>query len=455
MPYNNRETLVQRMCAQATPEAARFIADSEFYLPLSALNAADRLHKGAGEYAGRNVMLRTHGQLATVLAILALDGVARRILLCPADVSETHIPRLMHDGDAELTITDADVRMEINASDERDGAKLPFLDTEWVLFTSGTSGLPKLVLHSFASLSAPLGDGLAPNHPVWSTFYDIRRYGGLQILLRALIGGGSMVLSAAEESVAAFIARLGDIGATHISGTPSHWRRVLMSGAANKMTPGYIRLSGEMAGQDILDCLHTTYPHTKIGHTYASTEAGVVFSVDDGQAGFPQSVLDAPPPNPDIRVVNGTLRVRSGAMASCYLGSSIRRLVDDDGYVDTGDMVEQQGERYIFIGRREGVVNVGGLKVHPEEVEATINLHPAVAMSRVWGRPSPIMGTLIAADIVLTPSINGVEHDLPRIRGEIIAACRSTLAPHKVPVQLKEVAEIPVMKSGKIERHHA
>ena len=123
--------------------------------------------------------------------------------------------------------------------------------TEWVLLTSGTTGVPKLVSHNVASLTAPIK--AASGAPVWGTFYDIRRYGGLQIFLRAVVGGGSLVLSSAGESVADHLARLAAHGVTHISGTPSHWWRVLMSSAARTISPRYVRLSGEIADQTMLD----------------------------------------------------------------------------------------------------------------------------------------------------------------------------------------------------------
>ena len=120
--------------------------------------------------------------------------------------------------------------------------------TEWVLLTSGTTGPPKLVLHTLLSLLGPIAErGAVTSSVVWSTFYDIRRYGGLQIFLRALLGGGTLVLSDPEDSTESFLVRAGEAGVTHISGTPSHWRRALMSPSAGALAPHYVRLSGEIA----------------------------------------------------------------------------------------------------------------------------------------------------------------------------------------------------------------
>ncbi len=148
------------------------------------------------------------------------------------------------------------------------GASLTALDcardggrrTEWVLLTSGTTGLPKLTLHTLSSLTGAItGDTTQGSSIVWSTFYDIRRYGGLQIFLRALLSGGSLVLSSAQESTGDFLSGLVQHGVTHISGTPSHWRRALMSPSARRIAPRYVRLSGEIADQAILDSLRAFY----------------------------------------------------------------------------------------------------------------------------------------------------------------------------------------------------
>src|SRR5262249_27405742 len=80
---------------------------------------------------------------------------------------------------------------------------------------------------------------------------------------------------------------------------------------------------------------------------------------------------------------------RSPRAAIGYLGEGSPPVADAEGFIDTGDIVERYGDRFYFFGRRSGIINVGGLKVYPEEVEAAINRHPAVRMSRVQSRKEP------------------------------------------------------------------
>jgi acyl-coenzyme A synthetase/AMP-(fatty) acid ligase len=320
------------------------------------------------------------------------------------------------------------------------------------MFTSGTTGAPKMVVHTLAGLTGAIGRNAAHDGPVvWGTFYDIRRYGGLQIFLRAIIDGGSLVLSDAKEAVGDHLIRLGRLGVTHISGTPSHWRRAIMSPAARAIAPHYVRLSGEIADQAILDHLAAVFAQARIGHAFASTEAGVGFDVNDGLAGFPAGLVGRLPSGVDLKVEHGTLRIRSGRTALRYLGGG-EALADGDGFVDTGDMVELRDGRWHFVGRRNGVINVGGLKVHPEEVEGVINRHPRVRMSLVRARRSPITGALVVADVVLREDAAG---GTAEVEQEILRLCRDGLARHKVPSAIRVVPALAVATSGKLARRHA
>jgi acyl-coenzyme A synthetase/AMP-(fatty) acid ligase len=287
---------------------------------------------------------------------------------------------------------------------------------------------------------------------VWGTFYDIRRYGGLQIFLRALLGRGSCVPSRADESSTEYLLRLAAHSVTHLTGTPSHWRRALMSPAARTIAPRYVRLSGEIADQAILNTLRAFYPNAAIGHAYASTEAGVGFEVNDGMEGFPASLIGASE-EMEIKVEDGSLRIRSARAAARYVGEDTF-LSDADGFVDTGDMVDLRGDRYYFLGRRSGMINVGGQKVYPEEIEALLNKHPAVRMSCVRPRRSSITGSLVVADVVLNPGFE-IDRQSTELKDEILRFCRQTLPRHMIPTALNFVPALAVALTGKVVRHVA
>ena len=120
-----------------------------------------------------------------------------------------------------------------------------------------------------------------------------------------------------------------------------------------------------------------------------------------------------------------------------------------------GDRVELRDGRYVFIGRGGGVINVGGLKVYPEEVEAVINTHPGVRMSLVKARRSPITRAVVTAEVVL---VEGAATGRPAedvVKGEILEACRRGLAAHKVPMTIRIVPALEVSASGKLVRPDA
>jgi acyl-coenzyme A synthetase/AMP-(fatty) acid ligase len=447
-----------------TALTGRTISDPRHSVSLGDLAVRSCLDGRGGELAGRSVLLATSGQLLAGLAMIEIDGVAQRMLLCPPDLKADHLTSVMADAAIDAVVTDQPERFA-GLGVERVfaiGLPQPVTDlvqtsraTEWLMLTSGTSGVPKIVGHTLEGLcGAFIGDSPAPDAaPVWATFYDIRRYGGLQIFLRAIVGGGSMVLSDAGEALADHVMRLEARGVSHISGTPSHWRKLLMSGAADRFTPRYVRLSGEIADQAVLDGLKQAFPAASIGHAYASTEAGVGFAVNDGREGFPASLIGQGRDGVDMKVVDGSLRIRSKRAAHAYVGRNAAALTDADGFVDTGDMVELRGDRYYFVGRRGGIINVGGLKVHPEEIEAVINRHPEVRMSRAKSRRSPITGGIVVADVVLADS--GDAARVETVRAEILAECRAGLAAHKVPAMIRFVPALDVTPAGKLARTDA
>jgi acyl-CoA synthetase (AMP-forming)/AMP-acid ligase II len=427
---------------------------------LADLLHGDSLGGRSAELAGRSVLLAAHDQVAAALALLALDGIAARIVICPPDIAARQLPFVIEKAGVDAVVSDSESVAEWAGGllQVRCGETVTPCDpdevderiTEWVLLTSGTTGAPKMIVHTLDSLIAPIDTWKQNAAVVWGTFYDIRRYGGMQIFLRAIVGGGSLVLSSAGEPVADHLARLAAHGVTHLSGTPSHWRRALMSPQARTIAPRYIRLSGEIADAGILQSLKSFYPQAAIGHAFASTEAGVAFEVNDGLAGFPASLLGTRG-DVEMKIEDHTLRIRSNRVALRYLDGRHGRIADEQGFVDTGDVVELRDGRFHFLGRRNGVINVGGLKVYPEEVEAVINRHPAVRMSRVRSRKNPFTGALVSADIVL----DGTPDPAADVGNEVREICRRSLEPHKVPATVRCVPSLAVTAAGKLERPHA
>jgi acyl-coenzyme A synthetase/AMP-(fatty) acid ligase len=442
----------------------RTLSDARHSVSLTDITGQTCLKGGLAELSGRSVLLAVTGQFLAGLAMIEIDGVARRMLLCPPDLNADHLLAIVEDADIDAVVTDQPDRfaglgiaLVVTAGEELQPASRAQTEraTEWLMLTSGTLGLPKIVGHTLEGLTGAIASDSPARgtRPVWATFYDIRRYGGLQIFLRAVIGGGSLVLSEPGEALADHVARLNDRAVTHISGTPSHWRKLLMSGAGSAFSPRYIRLSGEIADQAVLDGLRQAFASASIGHAYASTEAGVGFAVNDGLEGFPADIIGVSRDGVEMKVVDGSLRIRSRRAAHAYVGRRAAALTDEAGFVDTGDMVERRGDRCHFVGRRGGIINIGGLKVHPEEIEAAINRHDEVRMSRVRARRSPITGAIVVADVVLADGCDAGRSD--EIKSRIIAGCKATLAPHKVPAMIKFVEKLDITAAGKLARSDA
>jgi acyl-CoA synthetase (AMP-forming)/AMP-acid ligase II len=181
----------------------------------------------------------------------------------------------------------------------------------------------------------------------------------------------------------------------------------------------------------------------------------VAFDVGDGLAGFPASLVRQRDADVEMKVEDGSLRIRSARTAARYLGSPGETLADRDGFVDTGDMVELRGDRYYFVGRRGGIINVGGLKVHPEEIEAVINRHPKVRMALVRSRKNPVTGALVVADVVLKTEPDSANGRVAELEHEILQLCREALPRHKVPAAINFVPSLAVAATGKMARHNA
>ncbi len=315
-----------------------------------------------------------------------------------------------------------------------------------LLTTSGTTGRPKAARHRAERLLGRIGTpspGAAK--AVWLLTYHPATFAGLQVILSCVVGGGDLVaVSTASAPNLATAAVCNPV--THISATPTFWRAFLaaLGAEATRVRPKRITLGGEIVDQPTLDLLGRAFPAAAITHIYASTEAGALFAVQDRLEGFPARWLDRPVDGVGLRIRNDILEVRSPRAMEGYLDTSRQALFSDDGWLITNDFVTIRGDRVLFRGRADSLINVGGAKVTPEEVELVLLQIPGIRDVRVFGKANPITGAIVAADVTLADG-----HDEQVVRQAIEVRARERLAAYKVPRIVTFSSEVRMSQAGK------
>ena len=320
--------------------------------------------------------------------------------------------------------------------------------TTWLMTTSGTTGIPKVVPHTTASLARTARTPRPGQVPVFGLLYELSRYGGVQVALQAILGGGTLAAAPPDTDTAEQAVFLADAGCTHLSATPSLWRRLLMVPDADRLPLRQATLGGEIADQALLDRVAARFPEARITHIYGSTETGIAFGVTDRKAGFPVAFLEDPPGGIGLEIRDGLIWMRPPDNRRARYLNNERLTVDDQGFVLTGDRVEIRGDRVMFLGREGGLINVGGVKVWPEQVEAVIGAVPGVALAQVGAKRNPITGALLTATVL--PADPGV--DRTALRDAILAACRARLEREAVPARIAFTDRIETNAAGKISR---
>lgn len=315
--------------------------------------------------------------------------------------------------------------------------------------TSGTTGTPKVVVHdprTLASRALRTASGAA--QATWLLTYHPGSFAGLQVVLTALVGNGELI--AADDLSAPSLAKAcKSAHPTHVSGTPTFWRSLLMCVPADERNwpLQHITLGGEVADQPTLDHVRAAFPKARISQIYASSEAGALFAVHDGRSGFPARWLEEGTEGSRLRIRDAVLEIRSPRAMLGYLGSNAQPVSTQDGWLTSGDLVEVVGDRVMFRGRADDVINVGGAKVLPEEVETTLRGVDGVHEVKVYGQRNPIVGAIVCADVVAIDPSRSAE-----IRAAIVGLAPASLRPHQVPRVVRFVEKISTSLSGKRTR---
>jgi len=319
------------------------------------------------------------------------------------------------------------------------------------ILTSGTSDKPKAVRHTWASLSRPVRKTVRAEGPVWLLSYRLHLYAGLQVVLQCLLNGGTLVIPAAGAPADDVARLLVTARVEFASATPSYWRRLLLfadPGTLRQASLQQITIGGEAVDQQVLNLLHQQFPGVRLVHIYATSELGRCFSVADGKAGFPACFLDQPSADGvELKIEAGELWVRSMNAMSGYDPLLSPSQVSLTSWFATGDLVERRGDRIYFLGRRTDIINVGGQKVHPLEVESVIRAGADVMDARVFPHPSSIVGQVVACEVVGRPG-----SDPQTVELGVRRRCLANLNAHQRPRLISIVRRIETSAADKVVR---
>ena len=406
---------------------------------------AGGLARGIGR--DERVALCIHDPVMLIRAFTALDGQVEAVLLLSHALAPDTAKALIAVAGATRAFSD---RADLDGAQPVTGLfgqerREETRATRWLMTTSGTTGIPKIVPHTLRSLARSVTRFRADPAPVWGLLYDPTRFAGMQVTLQSLIGGGTLVAVDTAAPLSDQVAEMAAAGVTHLSATPTLWRRLLMVPGTRALPLRQITLGGEIADRATLCALRAMFPAAHITHIYASTEAGVGFSVTDEAPGFPASYFDAAPGGAKLKNVDGVLWLKPSASSLTAPVQGVE--VDAEGYISSGDRIAIEGDRAVFLGRENGMMNIGGVKVWPETVEAVVQSVPGVALVQVSGKRSPVTGALVLAEVQLA-----VGAAPAAVKAAILSTCRARLEREAVPAIIRFVDGFQINAAGKLMR---
>lgn len=301
------------------------------------------------------------------------------------------------------------------------------------LFTSGTTGLPKRVSHTYQSLTRNVRQANS-NDAVWGFAYNPTHMAGLQVFFQALLNQNTIVkiFGMGKKEIVDSIIKY---NISHISATPTYYRLLL---PIEQQGTSVVRLTsgGERFDDVTLNKLKSAFPNAKVTNVYASTEAGTLLASDG------DIFVIKPTIQQYFKITDNELLIHKS-----LLGKSDTIKLNDDWY-HTNDLVEVVSEdpiRFKFVSRKNEMINVGGYKVNPNEVENALRSHDNISEALVYAKENKILGNIICCDVVLYKNCDLSESDVRLF-------LKNKLQEYKIPRIVKFVGEIKVTRTGKLTR---
>jgi long-chain acyl-CoA synthetase len=298
-----------------------------------------------------------------------------------------------------------------------------------VLFSSGTSGNPKAAVHNFELLLNKFKTKKKSLKTINFLLFD--HWGGLNTLFHTL-SNSALVLSIENRNPELICKIIQEYQVELLPASPSFINLLLLSDFHKNYNLNSLKLityGTEPMPQSTLRRAIEVFPNVKFLQTYGLIELGVLSSKskDDGSLwvklggeGF------------QLRVVNNLLEIKSESAMLGYINAPSP--FTKDGFFMTGDLVEQDGEYYKILGRQSELINVGGEKVYPQEVENIILQFPNVQDVMVYSEKNAFLGSIVCAKIIIS---NIQEEEKKEIIRKLKIYCKSKLSSFMIPVKIE------------------
>lgn len=353
-------------------------------------------------------------------------------------------PLVLLDSDLNPSEIDGVDESQVNVAEVAEHAPYASMDdvvatlqqstSEITIFTSGTTGQPKKVVHTVQTLTRSVRLGERYRGQVWAYAYNPTHMAGLQVFFQAFENLNTLinVFNKQRSEVYELIA---EYSVTHISATPTFYRLLI---PFEKAYESVIRvtLGGEKSDQHLYDSIVKIFPSAKINNVYASTEAGSLFAAKGDCFQIPEKIRDK------FTVVDDELLIHKS-----LLGRSDSFKFEGD-YYHSGDLIEwvdKESGLFRFKSRKNELINVGGYKVNPGEVEDVISAIDGVKQVLVYGKANSVLGNVLCADIQLVAGSELTNVDIKK-------ALASQLQDFKIPRRIKFVEQFELTRTGKLKR---
>lgn len=301
-----------------------------------------------------------------------------------------------------------------------------------ILFSSGSTGKPKAMVHNLDNLINHYHDKKEKSiNMILFLLFD--HIGGLNTMLNCLAMGATMIIPKSRD-VDSICKLIQDYKVSILPTSPTFLNLILIAKAHEKYDLSSLKLityGTEPMSETLLNRLKEAFPKARFLQTFGTSETGIANTFSKSSTSTFMKIDD---PDIEYKIVDNELWLRSKVQVMGYLNASMDSFTED-GWFKTGDLVETTEDGYIrIIGRNKEVINVGGQKVLPMEVETVILQIPEIEDCMVYGEQNFITGQTVVCDVVLKTGIN--PDDIKKI---IRKFCKGKIDAYKIPTKVNVV----------------